>query len=151
MFKITITNIKDPTRSWGATFQTMEELNSWVQKAHHTRVGRRLEREVLASSESFDESDVISERFVDSEIGGVPTQNRYVTLCAEATYVVEDITIKHNQAIVNQAAKQFLNETDFQVTRHRDQLAAGTTPSLNEFEVQALLLERQNARNSIHV
>lgn len=59
--------------------------------------------------------------------------------------------IKKQQKIeeTNYDSKSYLNNTDWLVTRHRDQLAMNLTTSLSEEEYQALLLERQKARESV--
>lgn len=46
-------------------------------------------------------------------------------------------------------ALNFLNDTDWKVTRHRDQQAQGIETSLTEEEYQQLLVDRQNARDSV--
>ena len=53
------------------------------------------------------------------------------------------------QEIINQQARDFLNETDWMVIRHRDQLALGIPTSLTEEEFQQLLLDRQAARDQV--
>lgn len=46
-------------------------------------------------------------------------------------------------------ALQFLNETDWKVLRHRDQLEMNMTTSLSSEEFDQLLIDRQMARNKI--
>lgn len=46
-------------------------------------------------------------------------------------------------------ARQFLRETDWQVTRHRDQIDMGITTSLADDEYKTLLTERQAAREKV--
>src|SRR5574344_1203038 len=46
-------------------------------------------------------------------------------------------------------SQKFLNETDWQVIRHRDQLALGIETSLSDEEYLELLQNRQNARKRI--
>lgn len=53
------------------------------------------------------------------------------------------------QERINQNARDFLNETDWMVIRHRDQLALGIPTSLTEEEFQQLLLDRQAARDQV--
>jgi len=53
------------------------------------------------------------------------------------------------QERINQEAERFLNETDWMVIRHRDQLALGIPTSLTEEEFQQLLLDRQAARDQV--
>lgn len=49
----------------------------------------------------------------------------------------------------NNTALNFLNDTDWMVTRHRDQLAMGIETSLNEEEYNNLLQQRQEARDKV--
>lgn len=49
-------------------------------------------------------------------------------------------------AQVKYVARKRLEATDWKVTRHRDQVAAGEPPSLTEAEFEALLVERQAIR-----
>jgi len=53
------------------------------------------------------------------------------------------------QNIVNGKARKYLNDTDWKVIRHRDQLAAGATTSLTDTEYQQLLSDRQTVRDSV--
>ena len=53
------------------------------------------------------------------------------------------------QERINQEAERFLNETDWLVIRHRDQLALGIPTSLTEEEFRQLLLDRQAARDQV--
>lgn len=46
-------------------------------------------------------------------------------------------------------ALSFLNDTDWKVTRHRDQQAQGIETSLTDEEYNQLLVDRQNARDSV--
>lgn len=55
-----------------------------------------------------------------------------------------------NQVVTTtNTALNFLNDTDWKVTRHRDQQAQGIETSLTEEEYQQLLVDRQNARDSV--
>lgn len=56
---------------------------------------------------------------------------------------------KIEQEKASAEAKQFLNDTDKLVIRHRDQKELGIPTKLSEQEFQALLLERQAARERI--
>lgn len=51
--------------------------------------------------------------------------------------------------ITTNTALNFLNDTDWKVTRHRDQIAQGIQTSLTDEEYQQLLVDRQNARDSV--
>lgn len=55
-----------------------------------------------------------------------------------------------NQVVTTtNTALNFLNDTDWKVTRHRDQQAQGIETSLTEEEYQQLLVDRQKARDSV--
>ena len=55
-----------------------------------------------------------------------------------------------NQVVTTtNTALNFLNDTDWKVTRHRDQQTQGIETSLTEEEYQQLLVDRQNARDSV--
>lgn len=56
---------------------------------------------------------------------------------------------ENNRVINNIYYRQYLNDTDWKVIRHRDQIEQGITPSLTESEYLKLLTERQNVRNLI--
>jgi len=56
---------------------------------------------------------------------------------------------RQEQERINQEAERFLNETDWMVIRHRDQLALGIPTSLTEAEFRQLLLDRQAARDQV--
>ena len=57
--------------------------------------------------------------------------------------------ILEGQELINHNARQFLADTDWQVIRHRDQLAAGITTSLTDQEYTDLLEQRQTVRDSV--
>lgn len=56
---------------------------------------------------------------------------------------INSVVTKTNTAL------NFLNDTDWKVTRHRDQIAQGIQTSLTDEEYQQLLIDRQNARDSV--
>ena len=56
---------------------------------------------------------------------------------------------RQEQERINQNARDFLNETDWMVIRHRDQLALGIPTSLTEEEFRKLLEDRQQARDRV--
>ena len=56
---------------------------------------------------------------------------------------------RQEQERINQEARDFLNQTDWLVIRHRDQLALGIPTSLTEEEFRQLLLDRQAARDKV--
>lgn len=53
------------------------------------------------------------------------------------------------QDTINSTARTFLSNSDWKITRHRDQLDNGDPPSLTATEFKALLTERQTARDSV--
>jgi len=55
-----------------------------------------------------------------------------------------------DQQKINTEARKFLDETDWKVLRHRDQLAFGIEASLTEEQYLELLQQRQEARNKVH-
>lgn len=68
---------------------------------------------------------------------------------AEWSYTVEDITSKYEQEQTNEAARKFLNETDWLVLRHVGQLALDIPTSLTPEEYLELEEERQEAREKV--
>ena len=56
---------------------------------------------------------------------------------------------KNEQENINKEAKTFLNQTDWQVIRHRDQLAMGIETSLTTEGFKELLQQRQEARERV--
>ena len=61
----------------------------------------------------------------------------------------EQQEIKQVVQTTNQSL-QFLDDTDWKVTRHRDQLALGIETSLTKDEYLNLIKERQNRRNILN-
>lgn len=61
----------------------------------------------------------------------------------------EEEVAKKKQEDTNKQSLDFLDDTDWKVTRHQDQLANGGTPSLTDEEFKDLLVKRQQARDSI--
>lgn len=59
------------------------------------------------------------------------------------------VSAKTQEAASTQENLAFLRNTDWKVTRHRDQKDAGTSTSLSEQDFQTLLVQRQVARDSI--
>ena len=54
-----------------------------------------------------------------------------------------------DQQKINSEAQAFINDTDKQVIRHRDQVDNGNSLSLTNTKYKALLTKRQEARNRI--
>ena len=67
-------------------------------------------------------------------------------------WTIEELTeIEEINKVCNttNTALNFLNDTDWKVTRHRDQQAQGIETSLSELDYQQLLKERQKARENV--
>ena len=58
-------------------------------------------------------------------------------------------TIEKSQEQINTEATQFLSDTDWKITRHKEQQDLGIETSLTEEEYQSLLQERQSVRNLV--
>lgn len=90
---------------------------------------------------------------VTIENGKVKNIYRFKQECtieiAEDSQEWQDYLAKQEQEKNNQQNRVFLNETDWQVIRHRDQVNLEITTSLQESEYLALLNNRQQARESI--
>ncbi len=113
MIKVTITNVKDPSRQWVAPRATQELMDAYLVKSHLNREGRRLQREIIASSETFDEADVVSER--TSAEGA-----RYVTLCAEAVYEFEDVSRDVKLQAIRKKRDRLISRADLMVNKAED-------------------------------
>ena len=98
------------------------------------------------------------ERIIITEIGIYPDKN--LTNIAPGEFDrwdfelyswVEDMELvaRIQQEKIDQEAKKFLNETDWKVIRHRDQLDLGIETSLTNNEFIELLRQRQEARNRV--
>lgn len=81
--------------------------------------------------------------------GGWRFQNIPAPSIDELYDLIPISTAKQNQAQINAEAKQFLNDTDKLVLRHRDQKELNIPTKLSEEEFQALLVERQAARDRV--
>jgi hypothetical protein len=69
--------------------------------------------------------------------------------CQDGQFVATEKSAAEKQSEANATYRLFLKETDWQVTRHRDQLDLGISTSLTEVEYQTLLQERQQARAAV--
>lgn len=85
------------------------------------------------------------------EMGNIisPAEVEEVVIPAEHEIEISDIASELAQKTINDEAEEFLKETDWKVIRHRDQQELGIATSLTGEEFQALLQQRQMARNSI--
>ena len=78
--------------------------------------------------------------------GKVADMNTYVFI--NGKYVKKTKAIE-NLLNTNDEAKHYLNDTDWLVIRHRDQLALGQTTSLTNEQYLDLLAKRQAARERV--
>ncbi|KZX63839.1 hypothetical protein A3712_20665 [Vibrio sp. HI00D65] len=62
---------------------------------------------------------------------------------------VADCEVVESQSEIDRKNIEFLNTTDWQVTRHRDQVDSGNTTSMSDEEYQELLSQRQIARGKV--
>lgn len=73
----------------------------------------------------------------------------------ESQYTAEEQAEKETKDTIdlilskNAEARSYLNDTDWKVIRHRDQVAKASNTSLTETKYKALLTERQTARDSV--
>lgn len=142
MLKIQI--IKSGSVTNEATFETDEALQEWLsyheglgtfgQKAFTELVPVELEPAVVNEDGTVAKEAVMGEQTIQHP--------GYVV-------VIEDLTAKLEQEARNAEAQKFLADTDWKVLRHRDQQEMGLPTSLIAEEFQALLQQRQMARNAI--
>ena len=78
--------------------------------------------------------------------GKVADMNNYVFI--NGKYIKKTRAIE-NLLNTNDEAKHYLNDTDWLVIRHRDQLALGQTTSLTNEQYLDLLTKRQAARERV--
>jgi hypothetical protein len=167
MFLISI--IKNSVVTNQAQFEDMEKLNEWLSKhesmktfgqpAYTTEQQIELIPAVYETQSVLVKEAVVAEdgtelepaQFEEQQVLVAPavlgTQTAQVA--GEYEVVIEDITAKLEQARINEESQKFLNETDWKVLRHRDQLEANIPTSLSPLEYQDLLQARQSARATI--
>lgn len=63
-------------------------------------------------------------------------------------FIKQDYELEKQQEL-NKESRKYLNETDWLVLRHQDQLALGIETSLTEEEYLELLQKRQEARTTV--
>jgi hypothetical protein len=142
MIKISI--LKDGQLTNGGEFETQELADAWLAK--HEGLGtfgqkagtREIQAEVSPVVLAEDGSELVPAVY-ETQIEEVPG---YVV-------VIEDITAKLEQEKANAEAQAFLDGTDWQVLRHRDQQELGLATSLTSQEFNELLQQRQAAREAI--
>jgi hypothetical protein len=142
MIKISI--LKDGQLTNGGEFETQELADAWLAK--HEGLGtfgqkagtREIQVEVAPAVINEDGTELVPALY-ETQIEEVPG---YVV-------VIEDITAKLEQEKANAEAQAFLDGTDWQVLRHRDQQELGLATSLTSQEFNELLQQRQAAREAI--
>jgi hypothetical protein len=128
-----------------ASFPTMEEAQAWL--SHHEgmksfgKPAQTIQQEVELSPAVIDEEG--------NELSPAVMEMQEVHIPGSYEVEVLDITSQLEQEQINAQAKQFLNDTDKLVIRHRDQKELSIPTKLSEEEFQALLVERQAARDRI--
>ncbi len=90
--------------------------------------------------------NIPSERIIYVD-GKVADMNNYVFI--NGKYVKKTRAIE-NLLNTNNEAKRYLNDTDWLVIRHRDQLALGQSTSLSNEQYLDLLAKRQVAREKVN-
>lgn len=153
MFKVNISNASQ-NLSWSASFPTELEAQEWLAK----QIGKphRLPERIVSISDDYIQEDVLE--VIESEVEhfdaegnslGMIIEQTHVRLKSQFTSEIIDITAEINLAQLKEDAKKFLQESDWKVLRHRDQIEAGIPTSLTKEEYQALLIERQAKRDLI--
>ena len=152
-----------------ASFPTMEEAQAWL--SHHEgmksfgepaqTIQQQVElspavletQQVLVKEAEFDEegNELSPVEYEEQEvvIQEAVTEMQEVHIPGSYEVEVTDITSQLAQEAINAQAKQFLNDTDKIVLRHRDQKELSIPTKLSEEEFQALLVERQAARDRV--
>jgi hypothetical protein len=143
MIKISI--IKNAQVTNQASFPTMEEAQAWL--AHHEGMKSFGQPKQLVQQQVELSPAVIAED--GTVLQEAVTEMQEVELAGEYEVEVLDISAELAQQAINAEAKQFLNDTDKIVLRHRDQKELGIPTKLSDEEFQALLVERQAARDRV--
>lgn len=143
MWKVSISNTSQ-NLLWSAKFPTEQEAQSWLNK----QIGKphRLPERVVPIQDSYAQEDILE--VIQSEVNGI-LQDTHVRLRAQFSSSITDISAEVASEQAKADAKKFLDESDWKVLRHRDQLDAGIATSLTNEQYLALLSERQAKRNLI--
>jgi hypothetical protein len=126
-----VTIIKNNTSTY-TDFESEERLNAWLEKHIAKNTFGLPERPEMALNEESGELEATG-----------------VTLPAEYSIVIEDISAQLEQDAINSEALAFLAESDWKRQRHLSQKALEIPTSLSEAEYLAMEQECQDARNRI--
>jgi len=128
-----------------ASFPTREEALAWL--SYHEGMKTFCQPKQIVQQQIEISPAVIAED--NSVLQEAVFEMQEVELAGDYEVVIEDISTKLEQEKINAEAKQFLNDTDKFVIRHRDQKELGIPTKLSEEEFQALLVARQAARDKV--
>ena len=144
MIKISITRNSILTNQ--ASFSTMEEAQSWLATHEGMKTfgepASVIQQEFEVSSAVLAEDGSVVQEAV-TEMRDVPVPGSYEVL-------VEDISSKVAQEVINAEALAFLAECDWKRQRHISQKALNIPTSLTEEAYLAMERECQNARESVN-
>ena len=143
MIQISIKKQKQITNQ--ASFPTREEALAWL--AHHEGMKTFGQPKQIVQQQIELSPAVLAED--GSVLQEAVTEMQEVELAGEYEVEIVDISAQLEQDKTNAEAKQFLNDTDKFVIRHRDQKELGIPTKLSEEEYQALLVARQAARDRV--
>lgn len=143
MWKVSISN-QSQNLAWEAKFDSQELAQAWLS----SQVGKphRLPEREVPIQDSYAQEDVLE--VIQSEVQGI-LQDTHVRLRAQFSSSITDISAELASEQAKLDAQKFLDESDWKVLRHRDQLDAGIATSLTNEQYLALLSERQAKRNLI--
>jgi len=127
-----------------ASFPTREEADQWL--AQHEGMGSFGQKKQVLKQQVEVSPAVLGED--GEEISPAQFEEQEVELPGYEVEI-EDLSAKLEQEKANAEAQKFLDESDWKVLRHRDQLELGLATSLSEEEFRELLRERQAARERI--
>jgi hypothetical protein len=134
MIKINIKKQDIITNS--ATFPSQEEADTWLASCEANESFGKPEHTIEITPRSVDEN-------------GVVTEATYETIPSEYLVEILDVTAQVEQEKVNQAAKLFLNNSDYKVLRHLRQKALNLLTTLSDSDFLLLEQERQSKADSI--
>jgi hypothetical protein len=134
MIKINIKKQNVITNS--ASFNAQEEADAWLASCEANESFGKPEHTVEVSPRSIDEQGVI-------------TEATYQIIPSEYSVTIEDITAEIAQQEINQAAKIFLDNSDYKVLRHLRQKTLNLPITLSDADFLLLEQERQDKADSI--
>jgi len=127
-----------------ASFPTREEADQWL--AYHEGMGSFGQKKQVLKQQVEVSPAVLGED--GEEISPAQFEEQEVELPGYEVEI-EDLSAKLEQEKANAEAQKFLDESDWKVLRHRDQLELGLATSLSEEEFRELLRKIQAARERI--